>query len=184
MGNMKNFPFPDRVSSREELKRDILYRRIPAEERTAICDTAWDIGVRTAKTILKKSKNDIRGIIASHKLDIKWEDTDKVVGNIRFFGEYLVNKNLIVMYTQSIAKWAKENGISNRQAQDLILAHEFFHFLEVSKIGSVSDQYSIPVLKIGSRVLLYGSIKALSEIGAHGFSRTYFDLYRNRMEYV
>ena len=39
---MKEYPFPDEVSAREELKRDVLYHCIPEEDRLKICAQAWN----------------------------------------------------------------------------------------------------------------------------------------------
>ena len=54
-------------------------------------------------------------------------------------------------------------------------AHEFYHYAECRKIGFTSDLYIIPVLKIGKKVLRKSGIRALSEIGAHGFACTYLE---------
>ena len=56
---MRVYPFPDKTGSREELKRDILYEKIPAEDLDAISDRAWETGAAAAQSDvpLPKRKN-------------------------------------------------------------------------------------------------------------------------------
>jgi hypothetical protein len=179
---MNSFPFPDRIRSREELKRDVLYQKIPEDDRIPICDMAWDLGVSEAMKILEKYPGkDIRGIMSGENLKITSVPVDEVRGNLRTFGEYYSAKKEIVLYTVSIAKWAKENHLDKKLAEEMVLAHEFFHCLECTKIGETSKRYMVPTLKIGKRVLVKSGVRALSEIGAHGFSRTYFENRRARV---
>jgi hypothetical protein len=55
-------------------------------------------------------------------------------------------------------------------AEKLIFFHEYFHFLEATSVGEVSNHYKVPIIKIGKYVLVKSGIRALSEIAAHGFS--------------
>jgi len=70
---------------------------------------------------------------------------------------------------------AVASGLPVAQAEELILAHEYFHCLECPKIGLTSKQYVVPTLKIGRLVLMTSGIRALSEIAAHGFARTFHE---------
>src|SRR5690606_15199295 len=50
---MKAFPFPDKISSRQELARDLLYRKIPAADREKIADQAWETGAKAARELIR-----------------------------------------------------------------------------------------------------------------------------------
>lgn len=174
---MKAFPFPGQNESFEELKRDILYDKIPASDKQAICKKAWDTGTTAAEDILKKyNKKSIRDIITLSKLGLEWNPRDNVAGNVRYFSEYYSGQNKIIIYEKSVKLWAKENKFTEKDAVDLILSHEYYHFLECTELGLTSKQYIVPTLKLGNLVIFKSGIKALSEIGAHGFSRRFFEL--------
>lgn len=175
---MRAFPFPDKIMSREELQRDLLYRKIPEGDTEAISDRAWETGVNAAKEIVKKYGCDkqMEDIAKAAGLTVERINIDNVAGNVRYFSEYYSGRNKIVLYMDSISKWAKTNRLPIKEAEELILSHEYFHFLECTKLGLTSRQYTVPTLKIGTVVLGKSGIRALSEIGAHGFSRTFYEL--------
>ena len=97
------------------------------------------------------------------------------MGRQRYFSDYLSGKNEINLYLRSIALWAEENHMEPRQAQNMILSHEYFHFLECTKLGLTSRDYQVPMLRIGPLKIGRVGIRALSEIGAHAFARTYYE---------
>jgi hypothetical protein len=174
---LKAFPFPNKTGSREELERDILYKKIPDADKDMICDTAWSTGVKAAEDIYRLFPDkSISEIIKESGLKTEKVNKDNVSGNIRFFSEYFSGPNKIVLYATSIRLWAKHNNMSENEAERLILSHEYFHFLECNKIGLVSRQYLVPTLRIGRLTLVKSGVRALSEIGAHGFSRRFYEL--------
>ncbi len=175
---MRVFPFPDKVLSREELTRDLQYEKIPPQDRVSIADKAWDTGVRAAMETLERHgmEKSILQIAERSGLTIERVHKDQIVGRARFFSEYYSREGKIVLYTGSIEKWADENQLSLSEAEDLILSHEFYHFLEVHELGYTAKQYQVPTLKIGRWVLLRSGLLSLSEIGAHGFSRKFYEI--------
>ncbi len=175
---MKYFPFPDKTASREELTKDVLYQKIPQSDRERIVDLAWDTGVAAAIDILKRYGMDksVEAIAKECGLTVERIDKDNIAGNVRYFSEYYSGRKKIVLYNDSIGKWAESNRCNVVDAEELILSHEFFHFLECTSIGLTSKQYQVTVIKIGKWILCRSGIRALSEIGAHGFSRTYYEI--------
>lgn len=176
--NMRAFPFPDRIMSREELPRDLLYEKIPKIHLEIIADKAWDTGVAAAYELLKEHGCDktIENIAKISGLTVERIHKDNIAGNVRYFSEYYSGQKKIMLYEDSISKWAKINKLSIHEAEELILSHEYFHFLECTKLGLTSKQYMVPNLRIGKIILGRSGIRALSEIGAHGFSRTFYEL--------
>lgn len=173
---MREFPFPDKFESREELRRDILYDKIPKKDREIICDMSWSRGERAAHDILEKYPGmKIQEIAEKEGLKFQSVEEEKVNAVLQTFGEYSVRENKMIIYQGSVKKWAKANSLSFEEAQEMVSAHEFYHFLECRKIGETSKLYIVPVLQIGKMVLIKSGVRALSEIGAHGFARTYFE---------
>lgn len=175
---MRTFPFPDKIMSREELPRDLLYEKIPQSELVRISDKAWETGVEAAQNVVEEygTSKSIKEIAKISGLTIEWNSVDNVVGNVRYFSEYYSGRNRIILYAESISKWAKVNNMTVQEAEELILSHEYFHFLECTKLGLTSKQFMVPKIKIGTVTLGKSGIRALSEIGAHGFSRTFYEL--------
>ncbi|CUX26744.1 hypothetical protein [Clostridium sp. C105KSO13] len=169
------FPFPDRVGSREELVRDIHYHKIPQEDISRIADRAWNTGVTAAEGILDKYPGrSIWEVIKQEGLHVIKVDEDNVIGGMRCFSEYYSGRKTITLYLKSVKMWAAENKLSLKYGEELILAHEFYHHLECSSMGLTSDQYMVPRLTVGRRRMGKSGIRALSEIGAHGFARTFY----------
>lgn len=170
------FPFPDKISSREELSRDLLFKKIPEPDLDRISDKAWETGEAAASILIEKYANmGIEEIAQEEGLSIRIEAKDNVAGNLRYFSEYYSGKKLIVLYEDSIKKWASSNRCTKKEAISLILSHEFYHHLECTTLGLTSEQYKVPTLKIGKHTLVRSGIRALSEIGAHGFARKMFE---------
>lgn len=178
---MRVFPFPDQIESREELERDILYHRIPKEDRERICDEAWKAGEAAAQEIMQKyAGRRIAKIVEGEGIKLTFRPIDKVSGNMRYFSEYYAGRKEIILYQESIKKWAQANEMTEREAEELILAHEFFHHLECGILGPLSRTYRVPTIRIGRLILAKSGIRALSEIGAHGFSKTYYEMSRGK----
>ena len=173
---MKTFPFPDKAASMTELERDLHYPRIPVQEREHALNKAWDIGAKAAKDLLARYPGKKASQIAETEgLVVEHVEKDHVVGKVRYFSEYYSNRKKIILYTSSIRLWAKNNKVGFGEACELILAHEMFHYLECTYIGLTSQQYTLPRIQIGGLALGKVGIRALSEIGAHGFARTFYE---------
>jgi hypothetical protein len=171
-------PFPSRELADKELSYDYCYAKIPPEDREKIVEMAWQKGVEAAKTVYDRYNGscDFFAIVRKSGLECVSVNTDYVVGKQRYFSDYLTGRKRIQLYTKSIALWAKQNGLRKREAANLILSHEYFHFLEHTEIGLTSREYQVPMLILGPLKLGRTGIRALSEIGAHAFAWTYNEL--------
>lgn len=176
-----NFPFPGKELAKEELLRDFSINKIPESDLDLIVDIAWDKGIEASKFIKNNHSDykDFKNIVGKFDLKVVDKDKDFVVGNTRFFSEYYTKKNEIVMYLKSIKMWSKSNDLSFEQGYNLILCHEFFHFLEYTKFGLTSKLYKRPWFKIGEYSFGKTGVKAMSEIGAHSFVYNLFVKEKN-----
>ena len=148
---LMRFPFPGRELADRELTYDPCYDKIPEADRADIVDKAWQKGCRAAEEVFAREKGstDFYAIVRSSGLKLMEKNTDYVVGNQRYFSDYISGQNLINLYSQSIQKWADENGLDYEQAVNLILSHEYYHYLEMNVIGLTSRDYMVPMLVIG-----------------------------------
>ncbi len=170
------YPFPTKDLAYQELTYDYCYVKIKEEDKQRIVDQAWLMGEDTAKQIYKKFNGsyDFRSICVQSGLKLNEKDTDYVVGNQRYFSDYVSGTNQINLYLKSIAQWAKENNLTQQEAINLILSHEYFHYLEMNEIGQLSKSCLVPMITIGKLKIGKTGIHALSEIGAHGFAHQYY----------
>ncbi len=175
---MRVYPFPDKIASREELERDLLYHKIPKCDLAAIADRAWETGAQAARTALAEHPGgNIRTVAAAEGLKVENRNADRVSGNVRYFSEYYSGRKTIYLYDQSVSKWAQANGLTKDAAEELILSHEIFHHFECTRLKETSRQYTVPWMELGPLKLGKVGIRALSEIGAHGFSYTWYEAH-------
>lgn len=173
---MDLFPFPDRKTAQNELKKDLLYHKIPVSDREKICNMAWNRGEKTAFRFIESYPDkEIYEIIRMEGAELIILKKDEVNGRVRTFGEYYSEGNRIILYGESIRKWAQANGISGKLAENMVAAHEFYHFLECTRIGETAKLYMVPVVKLGKFVFQKAGIRRLSEISADGFARTFYE---------
>ena len=163
------FPFPGKSLALRELGADPCYEKIPPKERKGIVEQAWSIGELAACDEYQKTmgSNDFRSIFEDRGVSVETRNVDYVVGKQRYFSDYLSGKNRVTLYEKSIRLWAEENSLEYENACNLILSHEYFHYLECNGLGLTSRIYQVPMLRIGSLSLGRTGIHALSEIGAH-----------------
>lgn len=176
MSKSRQFPFPNRDLAYQELKVDPVYNKIPEQDIDHLIDIAWDSGCVAAdyiKSIYTQPYNFVE-IAEQHQLKIQDVNIDRIVGKQRYFSEYITKASQISMYTESIKMWADTNRLSYEEAYNLILGHEFFHFLEYTTYGYTSKKYQVPMLKMGKFELGKTGVRALSEIGAHAFVNQLF----------
>lgn len=176
------FPFPGRELADQELTYDQCYGKIPEEDRATIVEKAWRKGAEAARAVFARESGntDFYTIARNSGLKLIEKDIDYVVGKQRYFSDYISGQSLINLYGKSIQKWADQNSLDYQEAINLILSHEYYHYLEMNEIGLTSRDYLVPMLIIGPLKLGKTGIRALSEIGAHAFARTYFELSKER----
>lgn len=161
-----------------ELTRDYFFHKIPVDLRRKIVETAISIGYETAAKIVKETKTVNPWHIAECLgLNVNLVYQDNVVGNLLIRSEYVYPKT-IKIYMQSIeqlkmaiSNFGLEEFFPNESVLNLHVAHEIFHYLEKTRIGVLSEQYSIERFRLGP-LRLKIRVRAVSEIAAHTFAKT------------
>lgn len=178
------FPFPGRELADLELTYDPCYSKIPQQDRAMITEKAWQKGRQAAEMVFRREggSTDFHAIVRASGLKLIEKNIDYVVGKQRYFSDYISGQKLINLYCQSIQKWAEQNELEYYQAVNLILSHEYYHFLEMNEIGLTSREYQVPMIAVGPLKLGRTGIRALSEIGAHAFARRYYELSLDKEE--
>ena len=178
------FPFPGRELADKELTYDPCYGKIAEADRNIIVEKAWQKGNRAAEMVFFREKGsfDFHLIARNSGLKLIEVPKDYIVGKQRYFSDYISGQNLINLYSHSIQKWADQNELEYADAVNLILSHEYYHYLEMNEIGLASRDYLVPMVTIGPLKLGRTGIRALSEVGAHAFARKYYELVTERKQ--
>ena len=178
------FPFPGRDLADQELTYDPCYRKIREQDRAVIVEKAWQKGAEAARRVFAREQGSVDFYTIARNSGLKLVEVakDYIVGKQRYFSDYISGQNQINLYSGSIQKWAEQNGLAYGDAVNLILSHEYYHYLEMNEIGLASRDYLVPMLVIGPVKLGKTGIRALSEVGAHAFARTYYELVTERKQ--
>ena len=175
---INKFPLPIKENALFDLKQDPCIAKIKESDYERIIDTAWTKGTEVAlemKEVLGDDRN-FSKILHERGLKVMEQDKDYIIGKTRYFSEYISGKNEIYLYSKSILIWAMENNLTYEEAKNYILAHEFYHFLEWTKIGMTSKLYTVPLITIGECRIGRTGIRAKSEIAANAFVHTIFEM--------
>jgi len=176
------FPFPGRELADRELSYDPCYGKIPEEDRAVIVEKAWQKGCQAAEMVFHRESGstDFHTIARNSGLKLIEKQIDYIVGKQRYFSDYVSGQKEITLYSLSIQKWADQNQLEFEEAVNLILSHEYYHYLEMNEIGLASREYQVPMVVIGPLKLGRTGVRALSEVGAHAFVRRYYELAKER----
>lgn len=161
-----------------ELTRDFFFDKIPLNLRGKIVEIAINVGRETAAKIVEETGTANPWRIAEYLgLDISVVSQENVIGNLLIRSEY-VHPKTIRIYKQSIEQLKKaisrlglEELFPSESMFNLHIAHEIFHHLEKTRIGILSEQYSVERFRLGP-LRLKIRVGAVSEIAAHTFART------------
>lgn len=161
-----------------ELMRDYFFHKIPVDLQIKIVETAIKIGRETAAKIVEETKTVNPWYIAECLgLNVSLVCQENVVGNLLIHSEYVYPKT-IKIYKQGIEQLKKvianfrlEEFFPNEAILNLHVAHEIFHHLEKTRIGVLSEQYSIERFRLGPLCLKI-RVRAISEVAAHTFAKT------------
>ncbi|API88993.1 hypothetical protein BKP56_06875 [Marinilactibacillus sp. 15R] len=168
----------DQILALAELRRDLLFEKIPRSQYDYYIENAINIGKNAAKPFKDKK---IKSLYKEFDITLSYSDKANMIMNFQLRAEFVKkkNKNEVVLYTKSLealtAAWNQSNRCSNKVEQsdieDVHLAHEFHHFLEYNIHSPVEKQLKpieIPTL-FGNRKKKY--IKQCSEIACHAFAK-------------
>ncbi|MGL9727114.1 hypothetical protein [Enterococcus sp. DIV0756] len=168
--------FSDEFLAYLELKQDMLFHKIPVEDIWNYLEKSLEIG----KSFVSKLKSkDIFELYAESDIRIKEEKHDGVFYKVQMRAQFESDRkgnNLVYLYEKSIAQLAEANKLGLTEMKRIILAHEYFHYLEEKSESHVYDQFA----PIESAKILGFSQKAhirrTSEIAANAFAKHLLNL--------
>lgn len=175
---MREFPLPDKESSRAILERDYSYAKIPHDVVMSVYEEAWQFGEENAATFITQEITaeqwKVSDVLKRTGITIKVEPIDNVVKGQRYFCEFFPKQKELTLYKKSVLLWCEANSLSYEMGTEVILAHEYFHYLEWQNQNPASRLCTVSMFKIGKLKIGKTGIPALSEIAANAFSNTYY----------
>ncbi len=163
--------FSDEFLAYLELKQAMLFHKIPVEDIWNYLEKSLEIGKSFVSQL--KSK-DIFELYAESDIRIKEEKHDGVFYKVQMRAQFESDRkgnNLVYLYEKSIAQLAEANKLGLKEMKRIILAHEYFHYLEERSESHVYDQFK-PIES--AKILVFSQkahIRRTSEIAANAFAK-------------
>lgn len=158
------------------LEKDNCYKKINPDDIPGLIDNTWRIGVEAAREFIAEYPPnqpwDFELILRQKGMKINYEDRDYVSGGIRYLVDYQTKSKVVNVYIRSVKIWAEGNGYDYVLALNYVLMHEYFHYLEHTKLGYISKTYRVHMIKIFGQKIGATGVPALSEIAANAFAQT------------
>lgn len=168
--------FTDEFLAFLELKQDLLYHKIPQEKIPYFVREALAAGRQKAK---EQSNRDIFALYRQAKIAIQEEDHDGVYFKVEMRAQYESDRkgnHRVFLYLASLNKLASDNGITVKKMKEIILTHEYFHYLEDQEKFDVAEHLaSIETMKVLG-VSRKAKIRRASEIAANAFTKEFLQL--------
>ena len=166
------------------MEEDPCYGNLPQERVEEVFEEAWQTGVKEAQRFMASHcRGDVFSmtkILNNMGISLEFQDVDYVMGRYRYFCEYYPKRRTVCIYQRSVELWAENNDMEYEMALDLILAHEYFHYLETTEIGLVSKHCLVPMIFWRKFTLGRTGVAALSEVAANAFAYEYYMTYQKR----
>lgn len=178
----QNIPLSSFDLAQREIQKSPIYERMSKEQISYFINESLRIGKEEAQKYLLIHKN-IYQLLDEHKICYEVKKTKKQYENFVLRGDINFKKEScnITIYDESIHsiyldhrhRLPKSLELSEKQALELHLAHEFFHFLEFKSGVTVSERLGkikLPVLLNFARKV---DVIECSEIAAHSFAKQF-----------
>lgn len=163
--------FTDEFLAFLELKQDLLYHKIPPEKISYFVRESLAFGENCAR---KSFTKDMLKLYSQSNIRIQKEKHDGIFFKVEMRAQFESDRkgnNLVYLYQASIKKLAKASNLSIENMTNIILAHEYFHYLESHNQQHVSEMLdSIITMKIMG-ITRKASIGRTSEIAANAFAK-------------
>lgn len=163
--------FTDEFLAFLELKQDMLYHKIPQERIPYYVNEPLKMGKKYAQEMPTKN---VKQLYETAGIQIKEEAHDGVFFKVEMRAQFESDKkgnHLVYLYQASVDKLSKANNLSPEKMKNIVLAHEYFHYLEESTKQHVSEMMdSIETLKVAG-LIRTAKIRRASEIAANAFAK-------------
>ncbi|MGC6768185.1 hypothetical protein ACYSNR_14080 [Enterococcus sp. LJL128] len=159
-----------------ELKQDLLFHKIPDEKVPYYVREALEIGRKLGQEFKGKSPEEL---LADRNIAVKTDEGDGSFFKVTFRAQFEADRkgnHQVLIYDQSIRALAEANQLEMEAMKNIVLMHEFFHYLEYGHGLMVPDQLenieSFQFLGLSRKA----KVQRTSEIAANSFTKEALDL--------
>ncbi|MTD39271.1 hypothetical protein GIX45_11665 [Erwinia sp. CPCC 100877] len=159
-----------------ELKQDLLFHKIPEKKLPYYINRSLEIGRELAAAFMGMSATKL---LTQHQVNIKLEEGAGDFFKVKFRAQFESDSkgnNQITLYKQSVEEMAFSNQLSYESMEEIILMHEFFHYLEQKHSVETAEQLESIQTFHFLGVSRNAHIQRTSEIAANSFAKTVLQL--------
>ena len=159
----------------DELLADPMYPYLDAEKIQEIIEYCTQLGQETAIAVFGHGEN-IETLIKEAGIRVSYQSGGADIPEFCVFSEYYQGRKEIIIYPERIQEklmGASTDTVSS--SVEAFLVHEYFHHLETTSLGITFLKYRISHKKIGP-FQCRSYVRAASEIAAHSFVQSYFQI--------
>jgi hypothetical protein len=174
---------PEERLAREKIKSDLLGSKIPPNEQEEVFLKSQKEGIEEARLLLSHLSESfsIHKIIEEQNIDVSYrslgkEESFTSIGYFETPNQIILNKD--VFDTEISSGAIQMLNIDRSMLKELIIAHEYFHFIQESKQELFVNQYKIKLWGIGF-LQKYSTVHVLSEVAAAYFVKELYGLEWN-----
>ncbi|MDR2976595.1 MAG: hypothetical protein LBV19_04720 [Streptococcaceae bacterium] len=176
----KVFYLSMRDKIRIQLCEDALSSKIPSEELEAVIVDSLKNGIDSARQIKAQfHEKTIAEIVESHEIkldyvDMMTQEDFTSIGSFELPNHILINQGL-VKKQGTFFQESEINFLTFDYWKEIVLAHEFFHYLQEKDKGMFVNNYQVSVwgkVPFGPK----SKLEVLSEIAANAFAQELLEL--------
>lgn len=172
---MTKLLYPDEFLGYLQLREDLLFDRIPIEDRMNYVKRSLEIGRKDAA---RTPQIDLFDLFAAAGVVLEEKAQSGSLITTKLRAQYEVDKNgraKVTYYRESITNLAEAAGISFEQALNIHLAHEYFHLLELKEkpVNERLPKVTLPSIFGWKRT---ATVIRISEIAANAFAKSFLKL--------
>lgn len=175
--------FQDPVLAVMELQRDLLFHRIPDGKTKEYVDISLRAGREQAQRFSGRA---LAELCRERGIHVQISDSTQGMAGMTFRAkiEYGEDKAIFTLFSPAVGSLIKEinplllpeDRFTFQQACDMLVAHEFFHYLEFTELGDtagLTEKVSIAKLFGKPR---HACIMRCGEVAAHAFAKEFLQL--------
>lgn len=166
-----------------ELQRDLLFQRIPEDRVRIYADRSLAAGLQQAERFAGRS---LDALCREKHLEVIYSDAVSGMGGVNFRAkiEYEKNSAQVILFRKTVIELADkvnpllqpEQRLDFKRISEVMTAHEFFHYLELTEIGEVADSADkVEIIRLFG-IRRYARIARCGEVAAHMFAKTFLQL--------
>ncbi|SEN91455.1 hypothetical protein SAMN04488134_102268 [Amphibacillus marinus] len=159
-----------------ELGEDLFFDKVPKDEISKYVERALSVGKETAAQLEIAS---ITQHLEQAGIACEVKEDDGAFFRVKFRAQFEYDRrkaqHKIILYKKSLEELAQANQLSYEQVKEIVLTHEFYHYLELKGTETISTFEPVTTFNwLG--LTRTAQLVRLSEIAANAFTKALLKL--------